>query len=119
MAEKTKANILHVVGLALCIIPPLVTVLLCFPLWVERSSASTISGTALVLLILCCIPFYKSVLAYIRSAATPVLWLLVFAFCYAFNSIADELTLISFVGMISNLAGAVLYKIEKRYKKEL
>lgn len=117
MSKAMKANILHIFGLLLCIAPPFVTVLRCFPVWVERSSAATISGTVLVLLIVCCIPFYKSLLSYIRSAATPVLWLLLFVFCYAFSAIADELTLISFVGMASNLVGAVLFKIEKRWRE--
>ena len=113
---KTRKLIIRIFALLLCVVPPAVAVLLNFPVWIERSHAATISGTALVLLVLCCIPFYKSILAYIKSAATPVFWLLMFAFCYLFGAIVDELTIVAFVGMISNLLGALLFKLEKRYR---
>jgi hypothetical protein len=113
---KTRKLVIRIIALLLCVVPPAVTVLLNFPVWIDRSHAATISGTVLVLLVLCCIPFYKAILAYIKSAAAPVLWLLLFAFCYLFGAIVDELTIVAFVGMISNLLGALLFKLEKRYR---
>lgn len=118
MTSRTKYIILYVVGLVVCIAPPVVAVLLNFPVWVQKSSAATLSGVSLVLLVLCCIPFYKAILSYIKSASSPVMWLLLFVFCFLFGAIVDEMTIISFVGVISNTVGAVIFKIAKKYKRE-
>ncbi len=118
MTERTKYFILYAVGLIVCIVPPVVAVLMNFPVWIHKSSAATLSGISLVLLVLCCIPFYKAILAYVRSASSPVMWLLLFLFCFLFGSIVDEMTAISFVGAISNTVGAVIFKIAKKYKRE-
>ena len=118
MTSRTKYIILYVVGLVVCIAPPVVAVLLNFPVWVQKSSAATLSGVSLVLLVLCCIPFYKAILSYIKSASSPVMWLLLFVFCFHFGAIVDEMTVISFVGVISNTVGAVIFKIAKKYKRE-
>lgn len=118
MTERTKHLILYVLGLVVCIAPPVVAVLMNFPVWISKSAAATLSGVSLVLLVLCCIPFYKAILAYIKSASSPVMWLLLFVFCFLFGSIVDELTVISFVGVVSNTVGAVIFKIAKRYKRE-
>ena len=118
MNERTKHFILYALGLIVCIAPPAVAVLLNFPVWVNKSSAATLSGISLVLLVLCCIPFYKAILSYIKSASSPVMWLLLFVFCFLFGSIVHEMTVISFVGAVSNTVGAVIFKIAKKYKRE-
>lgn len=118
MSERTKYLILYVLGLAICIVPPAVAVLLNFPIWIQKSSAATLSGLSLILLVLSCIPFYKAILAYIKSASSPVMWLILFVFCFLFGSIVHEMTIISFVGVISNTVGAVIFKISKKYKRE-
>lgn len=118
MNDRTKYFVLYAVGLAVCIAPPAIAVLMNFPVWVQKSSAATLSGISLVLLVLSCIPFYKAILSYIKSASSPIMWLLLFVFCFLFGAIVDEMTVISFIGVVSNTVGAVIFKIAKKYKRE-
>ena len=43
-----------------------------------------------------------------------MLWLIVFITLYLLKSVLEEMTVISFVGVISGLAGAVIFKLAKR-----
>ena len=44
-----------------------------------------------------------------------MLWLVTFVLFMMLSRIANEMTVISFVGFVSNLAGACLFKAAKKY----
>lgn len=109
--NKVKyANIyLHILGYLLCIVPPLVCTLTYFPLWGDAGDFK-LNALCAVIIILAIFPIIKLVRRLLRSDATYVLWLILFICFYALSRIADEMTVISFVGFVSNSVGALLMK---------
>ena len=110
-------KILHLIGLLFCTLPPVIATASYFPLWREAGGAQVISGGALLFIILSSIPMYKYIRKLLESAATYVLWLLIFLFCFLLSKVITELTVIALVGFISNVIGAVLMKISENRSK--
>ena len=111
-SQKNKAkyaNIyLHILGYLLCIIPPLACALTYFPLWGE--GGYKLNALCAVMIILAIFPIIKLIRRLLKSDATYIFWLILFVCFYALSKIADEMTVISFVGFISNSLGAILMK---------
>ncbi len=115
-ADIKKYALLTLAGLAVSVIPPVLCILSYFPLWVERRDASALSGAALIMLLLAAIPLMKYLKRALRSPASYMLWLGAFIIFLTLSRIADEMTVISFTGFISNLCGAVFFRLGRRYK---
>lgn len=102
---------LHFLGLIVCAVPPIVCTLLYFPLWKSAGAEHLLSGGTALLIILAAIPFYKYIRRALESAASYVMWLVVFLFCFLLSKVIAEVTVIAFVGFISNLVGALILKL--------
>ena len=110
ISKNKYANIyLHILGYLLCIIPPLACALSYFPLW-ESTGGFKLHGLCVIAVILSVFPIIKLVRRLLRSDATYVFWFILFISFYALSRVADEMTVISFVGFISNSIGAVLMR---------
>ena len=120
---KTRNNssfakfILHILGLLVCALPPIICTLSYFPLWINGGGEEIFSGGAALLIILAALPFYKFLRKKLESAASYIVWLFIFLFCFLMARIIDQVTVISFVGLVSNLVGAVLLKIGEKVEK--
>lgn len=110
---KARRRVLYLMGMLCCVVPPLLATLSYFPLWAARGSEHMISGISLLLLLLCLCPMYKSVGVMLRSAASYMLWLVLFVLFFLLSRIADELTVISFFGFIGNLTGALFFRLSR------
>ena len=110
MTRQAKGKALKIAALVVDVGAPLAATLSQFPIWVERSSDSTVSGLFVVFALLSCIPFLRQIKAFIRSPSAPVLWAVIFVVLLALQSIISEMLIVSFCGMISNLIGAGIYK---------
>ncbi len=113
-SSPLKVVILRVLGLSFCIIPVMAAVICYFPIWRERGAAATLSGFTLLLLIMCLVPFFNTVKSLLRSPAAHTMWFIAFITFFILSNIADEMTVISFVGFIGNLIGAVFFKAARR-----
>ncbi len=109
--RRLKSFVLYFIGLILCTAPVFCAVLAYFPAWIDRADGSAISGFFLLLLILAAAPIFKALRMIFHSPAVYVMWLLAFLLFFSLEKIAHEMTVISLVGFLSNLGGALFFKI--------
>ena len=119
MTSKTKRRMLKVSGLAIDVTAPLITTLTQFPLWVEKSTAATISGLFLVFALLSIIPLFKWLREKFSSPSIKLAWTVIFFVIYALRSIIDQMLIISCVGMISAYIGDIVYSLGDKYENEV
>lgn len=105
-------------GLGVCIIPVVVTIFSYFPLWIAREDASILSGFSVLLVGAALVPMYKHLGRILRSPSAHMMWFIVFAVFFLLSKIADEMTVISFVGFTTNLIGSLFFKLAKKYGRE-
>ena len=110
--------ILHIVGFSLCILPPLLATLNYFPLWIERGGECVLAGGTVLLAVLSILPLWKYVRRVFRSPASYTVWLVLFVIFFALSKVSEEMTVISFMGFIGNILGAVCFRIAKRRCRE-
>lgn len=110
--------ILHIVGFLLCIVPATVCTMLYFPMWRESGVGSCIAGGGALVLVICAIPLYKLLRRVLSSPSAYMMWLIAFLLFFGLSKIASEMTVITFVGFVSNLLGAILMKIGRKRADE-
>ncbi len=115
---KSRNILLYLLGLAISVIPVSAAIISYFPIWAEVRNGSVISGISLVLLLIAAKPIYNHLKMSIRSPSAYMLWLSVFVLFFLLSRIADEMTVIAFVGFVSNALGAVLFKMSGLYTKK-
>lgn len=111
MKNATKGNIIKVCAVTVDVAAPLAATLTQFPLWVEQSSAATMSGLFLIFAFLSCLPFIKQIKAFFKSPSVWVLWIVLFVLFVVLRNIINEMIVVCFVGMLANIAGAGIYKL--------
>lgn len=118
MEKKNKRYIAWMIaGFSVCIIPPSLTAVHFFPLFVSSKSAA-ISVASVVVLALCCIPFYKQLKECLKSPSAWKMWTILFIILTALDSIVYPMKWVSLVGAVSGVVGAVCFRIAKKYKGE-
>ena len=113
--NPAKCLLFNTLGIGISIIPVAVTIFSYFPLWIAREDASILSGLSLILLGAAIIPLFKYLKQIFRTPSAPVMWLIFFLVFFLLSKIADEVTVISFVGFVTNLLGSLMFKVAKRY----
>ena len=118
MRSNTKRILLRTLGLMLCVVPVATAVLLYFPLWCTMGGGAVVSGFSVLLIILCIIPLGKHIKEMLKSPSGYTLWLVLFVLFLLLSKIANEMAVISFVGFIGNVLGAIAFKLSEKYKPE-
>ena len=118
LTPSVKSTLIKCVGLIFCTVPVIICVLLYFPLWKAKGSGAVLSGFALLLILLSLVPMFKTVKRFLSSPAAHTMWFIAFISFFILSNIADEMTVISFVGFIGNLIGAMFFKLAEKNKKE-
>lgn len=116
--NKARQLICNLAGLAFSILPVCAAVLSYFPVWVARGGEAVVSGFTVLLLCLGFLPLLRAAKHYLASPSAHVMWFISFILFFLLSRVADELTVISFVGFLSNLVGAMFFKRAKRYGRE-
>ena len=111
MKNSTKGKIIKSSAVVLDVSVPFIATLTQFPLWVERSSDATMSGLFLMLAFFSVLPFLKQLKAYFKSPSVLVVWAIILVFLICIRNIIDEMLIVSFAGLTSNLIGAGIYKL--------
>lgn len=100
-------------GFLLCIVPPTLCTLSYFPLWQATGYESCIAGGTALLLAICAIPLFKMLKRGFATYSSYVIWLILFLLFFALSKIATQMTVISLVGFIGNLLGAVCFYLAR------
>lgn len=114
MKSSSKAFMMRLVGLIICIVPVAIATLSYFPVWKTRGSGALLSGFTVFLLIICIYPIIKAIKRLLKSPSVFTVWLFLFIIFMLIDSIAYEMTVISFVGAVSNFIGAILLGLAKK-----
>lgn len=118
MTNKTKGKAIKGGALALDVGVPLAVTLSYFPFWVEKSSEATVSGLAVVFVLLSLIPALKVIKKRLSSPSAWMVWSCLAVVLIAINAIIDQALVIAVFGAVSNSAGAVIYKVGDRVEKK-
>ena len=113
--SQAKRLLFNALGIAVSVIPVSVAIFSYFPLWISRNDTSLLSGISLLLICLAIVPLFKYLKQFWHSPSAPLMWFLAFILFFLLSRIASEMTVISFVGFVSNLIGTVCFRISKRY----
>ena len=106
-----KRRILRALALLIDIGAPLIATLTQFPIWVDRSAESTVSGLFVAFALLSAVPLFKYFRGKLSTPSAPIMWGLSLALLAGLNAIIEEMILIAFVGLISNSVGLLLFKL--------
>lgn len=96
---------LQFLGIFLCTVPPIICTVSYFPLWVDAERS--LCGAVLILLLIASLPLYKLLKEKLKSPASYTVWLILFILFFTLSKIAAEMTVISFVGFVGNVLGAL------------
>ena len=112
--KNTGASALRLFGLGVCVIPPILAILAYFPVWRHGDADKIISGGALILIIIAHAPLIRWMKSKLSSVAGYTVWLVIFVFFAILSSIAYEMKVISLVGFISNVLGALILNYSEK-----
>ena len=115
MQRTTKGKILKISALVLDVGAPLAATISQFPVWVDRSAGTTVSGLFVLFAFISAIPFFKQIKAYFKSPSTGIMWFIIFVALIALRAIIDEMLVICAIGALANVIGAGLYKLGDKY----
>lgn len=118
MTNKTKGKAIKGGAFALDVGVPLAVTLSYFPFWVEKSSEATVSGLAVVFVLLSLIPALKVIKKRLSSPSAWMVWTCLAVVLIAINAIIDQALVIAVFGAASNGAGALIYKAGERIENK-
>lgn len=116
--QKSVNKALHILALLTCVLPPAICTAMYFPLWQSGGAEVVLAGGGVLILTLCAVPLFKAIRRLMSSPASYVMWLAAFILFFCLSKIAEQMTVISFVGFVSNLLGALMFRIARRGEAE-
>lgn len=102
---------LRALGMLFCIVPATLAIISYFPIWLGEGGGKVLSGFTVILCVVAHVPIIKGIKRLFDSPASYTVWLVIFIAFLILSNIAHEMTVISFVGFLGNLIGAVLFKL--------
>ena len=114
MKTKVRRIPLYLLGLAISVLPALIATILYFPVWQSRGTYAQISGIALCLMLIAIVPLLRHIKRRLSSPSVPLIWFVIFILFFSLSKICEQVTVISFVGFISNLIAIPIFKMSLR-----
>ena len=115
--NRFKYWILFSFGMVLCIVPPVVATAQFFPIW-RMSSGKSISGMAVILIAISCIPLWKHIKKAFKNPSAWKIWCLIFVFCAVVKDIVADMYVIALIGLLSSLVACFVFGWAKKYRKK-
>ncbi len=79
---------------------------------------AVISGATVLLLAIAFVPVFNLIKKALKSPSAYTLWLISFILFFLLSRIANEMTVISFVGLVGNIVGAIFLKLGGKANRE-
>ena len=118
MPDMKNKLLLKIAGLTVSVLPTFLSVISYFPIWKERGGEAMLSGISLCLILITAIPVFRTVKSVFRTPSAPIVWLMIFILFFALSKIAEDITVIAFVGFVSNLIGSLLFTLARKKEKD-
>ena len=118
MTNKVKGKLIKGGALTLDVGVPLAVTLSYFPLWVQKSAETTVSGIAVVFALLSLIPVLRVLKKRMKSPAAWMVWTVLAVVLIAINTIIDQAIVVAVFGAAANGVGAVIYKVGDRIENK-
>ena len=117
MIDVKTRLFLKALGLIFSTLPPFFAVISYFPIWSERGGEVMLSAVALCLILISAVPLFRVIKKALASPSAPLIWFVIFMLFFALSKIAEDITVIAFVGFISNLIGALFFALARKGQK--
>lgn len=117
MSNRTKGLIMYYTGLVLSILAPFIATLTQFPMWTQNADPKQVSAMFIVMAAICALPLMKHFKQALKSPSAIAVWVFPFLVTWGLSQIIKQVMIISLVGMIANIIGAVLCGIGNKLKK--
>lgn len=120
-AMNKKYWLLTILAWLFCVGVPIAVTLSYFPLWVERGSSATISGTAVIFLLIAIIPLVRYAKQIFKSVyACIFVWAILLGLFIILENIISQMVIVCEWALGSNIIASVLFITAKKFKpKEL
>ena len=113
----TRARLLRLVGFLFSVLPPLLTTVEYFPIWVREGGGAALSGSVFFCLLLSAVPLFRALRHRLRSPSAPLLFGFLWGFLTLFRRIIDGVIAVCFFGMLGNLIGLILFRLAAYYER--
>lgn len=114
----TKYVALRSLGYLFSVLPPVLATLERFPIWAREGGRATLSGLALLLLLVAAIPLRRGLRAALsrlaRSPSAYGIWAVIWLAAAWFGRIAAAIAEIALIGTLSSLVGALFFRLAGR-----
>ena len=118
MKRKTAAKLIYAIGMVGAVAAPAVSFLFKFPVLKENNYDQAVSWFAIMILALCCIPFFKKIREYFKSPDSSVMWGCIFIIITLIEPIVSGVKLVAFCGLLGNLFAKLMFFISKKIDGE-
>lgn len=119
MKRKTASKLIYVIGMMGAIGAPAISFLSKFPVLKEHNYDQAVSWFAVLILALCCVPFFKKIRELFKSPDATVMWLVIFILIAVIEPIVAGIKLVAFCGVCGNLFGKLMFFISKKISGEV
>ena len=108
----------RILGISLCVLPPAISTLAFFPIWLA-DSRTAVSALTVILLVLAALPVLRLIKTHLRSPSAWMIWLLLWGFLFAFRPIAPAIETIALISFPTSMLGALCFRIGDRFSHPL
>lgn len=113
-----RSKVRELLALTVCILPPAAVTLHFFPTWFRVNRVEmVIPGVAVFFLCLAAIPIFRWIWRTLKTPACWMPWVVIWGILELIAPIYQQVRVIVFVGAVSNILGALLFKIGKGNRK--
>lgn len=107
---------MYYTGLVLSILAPFIATLTQFPVWTKEVDPKQVSAMFVVMAVVCAVPLLNHFKQALKSPSAIAVWVFLFLVTWGMSQIIKQVMIISLVGMIANIIGAILCGIGNKLK---